>query len=188
MDADRFDRLSKTLSRTGSRRTLLHLLTALPLAGALAALLGEESAGKGRRERRKNRHRQEQNKRQQRRRHDEQHRDQQQRKEQQQNRDKKRKRNTPEPGCQPASKAQTCTGKCASVTDNCGTLIDCGPCACDPTCGACFTCDPATGSCIPDDTQLGGACGQPGQVCQDDGSCACTPGGTTCGVCRDCQG
>jgi hypothetical protein len=73
------------------------------------------------------------------------------------------------------------------VTDNCGTLVDCGACAWGPTCGACFTCDPATGTCIVDDTQAGDDCGQPGQVCQATGTCACTSGGSTCGVCRECQ-
>jgi hypothetical protein len=173
MDADRFDRLSKTLSTTGSRRALLHLLSALPLAGALAALLGEESAGKGRRKRRKSRHGQKQNQRQQRRRHDEQRRE-QQRKERQ-NRHKKRKPPTPEPGCHPAAKAQTCTGKCASVTDNCGLLVDCGPCTCATGCHpVCQTCNSATGVCDP--IANGASC--------DDGN-ACTTGETcsngTCG-------
>ena len=44
MDANRFDVLSRQLSALDTRRGLLRLLTALPLAGALAAIQGEEEA------------------------------------------------------------------------------------------------------------------------------------------------
>src|SRR5918994_3739791 len=42
MDADRFDRLSKTVFHAGTRRQLLGLLTTVPVLGALTALLGPE--------------------------------------------------------------------------------------------------------------------------------------------------
>jgi hypothetical protein len=49
MDAKRFDRLVMTVSAAGTRRGVLHLLTALPLGGWLAVLLDdEESAAKRR--------------------------------------------------------------------------------------------------------------------------------------------
>jgi len=63
MDPVRFDQLAKTLSATGTRRALLSLLTALPIAGGVAALPGEQSAARGRREKRKDRHKQKQDKR-----------------------------------------------------------------------------------------------------------------------------
>jgi hypothetical protein len=42
MDPVRFDRLAKSLSTPSTRRALVSLLQALPLAGALAVLLGAE--------------------------------------------------------------------------------------------------------------------------------------------------
>ena len=42
MDSNRFDTLVKSLSRSGTRRGLVRLVTALPLAGALATLVGHE--------------------------------------------------------------------------------------------------------------------------------------------------
>ena len=56
MDMERFDRLMTSLSAAGTRRGLLRLGASLPLAGALAALLGEASEA-GRQHRRSARHR-----------------------------------------------------------------------------------------------------------------------------------
>jgi hypothetical protein len=44
MDPVRFDTLVKSLSTTGTRRTLVRLLAALPLAGAVAVLRGDAPA------------------------------------------------------------------------------------------------------------------------------------------------
>ena len=44
MDPVRFDSLARTLSSTGTRRTVLRLLAALPLAGGLLPLLAQEPA------------------------------------------------------------------------------------------------------------------------------------------------
>jgi hypothetical protein len=41
MDSDRCDRLAMTLSVTGTRRGLLRLLAAVPVAGTVLALLDE---------------------------------------------------------------------------------------------------------------------------------------------------
>jgi hypothetical protein len=67
MDPTRFDTLTKSLCCPGTRRGLVRLVAALPLAGALGGLLGEERAdgqgnvagvggGGGRRRRRRGRH------------------------------------------------------------------------------------------------------------------------------------
>src|SRR5215208_2585401 len=99
MDSDRFDRLAKTLSATGTRRGLVRLLTALPLGVAFTTLLsdGPDTAAKDddhgsshRRHRRKARHR-----------HDPgQHKD---------NPTAKRKR------CKAKPDAKTCAGRCGRV-------------------------------------------------------------------------
>jgi hypothetical protein len=49
MDGPRFDRLAKTLSTSGTRRALLRLLAAVPIAGGLLTVLHQEAvqAGKG---------------------------------------------------------------------------------------------------------------------------------------------
>jgi hypothetical protein len=44
MDSDRFDRLAKSLSTTGTRRALLRLLATVPVAGGLLALLAPAPA------------------------------------------------------------------------------------------------------------------------------------------------
>lgn len=166
MDNRHFDSLTRGLATGDSRRRLLAFLGALPVAGGLAALLDPEDAeAAGRRKRRKKRHKHGEGRRRKKRKH--------------------RKKPTP-PTCTPESRAQTCDGACGTVPNNCGVVVDCGPCPCSPTCAACQICDPATGQCVADSGQQGDACGAPGQVCQADGACACTttscPACTTCGV------
>jgi hypothetical protein len=179
MEADRFDLLIKSLSAAGSRRGLLRLIAALPLAGALAALVSEESEA-GRRRRRKARHDPGKDK------------DNRKGKRKKKGKGKRRKKGngqtpqsgpTGQPSCVPESAAQTCAGQCGSVANTCGTLIDCGPCDCG-LCPACHTCDTATGRCIPNTAVVDEVCGD-GQVCQADGTCACRGG--SCGGCRTCQ-
>ena len=191
MESGRFDALARSFSTTDTRRALLRLLAQLPLAAGFAALLGEgPDAGAQQDPERGSSHRH--HRRRARNRHDPgQNKDHRKGKRKKQGR-KKGNGQTPPPGpapqpsCVPESKAQTCAGKCASVTNNCGTLDDCGACSCHPSCGECFTCDPATGECIVDATQGGDACGEPGQVCQADGRCACNDG--SCGSGRRCAG
>jgi hypothetical protein len=83
---------------------------------------------------------------------------------------KKKKKVTP---CTPEPRATTCAGKCGSVANNCQTPVNCGGC---PTCQRC---DAATATCQPDQNQQGNACGQTGQICLADGTCACDAG--SCG-------
>lgn len=74
------------------------------------------------------------------------------------------------------STAQICRGRCGLVTTACNhhrKTVDCGSCACDPPCPACHRCDDGTGACQLDPNQQGVTCGETGQVCQADGSCAC---------------
>ena len=192
MDSTRFDTLVKSLSSPGTRRDLMRRLAPLPLAGLLATLLPNETEAGGRRKRRKkrNKHRSGDDK---------------------DNRKGKRKgkragdskaknRGTPasEPvapppaGCQPESAAQTCTGTCARVANNCGTVIDCGACTCATGCHpVCQTCNPDTGLCdaVAKDTPCddGDAC-TVNDVCTD-GVCGGSPkcgGGQGCTQGRCC--
>ena len=158
MDLRHFDALAKALSAGPSRRRLLTGLAALPVVGGLVGILGEDDveAG-GRRRRRKKAHKHGKGRRR-----------------------KPRRRNK----CTPSSLAQTCAGKCGSVTNNCQKVVDCGSCVCDPPCGVCQTCDAQTGQCVPDSAQRGDACGGLGQICLADGTCACDD--ASCPVCRSC--
>jgi hypothetical protein len=156
MDAQHFDRLTRALSEAGSRRGLLGMLTGLPLVGGLAALLDAEAEGKGR-----PRH---------------QHRSGDDGLTAERKRRKKKHKKKKRKKCRPQSVTTTCAGKCGSVLNNCKQTVDCGSCACAPPCEACFTCEdgPNTpGACVIDPDQQGEACGDPGQLCQSDGACAC---------------
>jgi hypothetical protein len=95
--------------------------------------------------------------------------------------------------CVPDSHARTCDGQCGDIQNNCGVVEDCGPCLCPAPCPACQVCDEETGDCVPDQSQEGDDCGEAGQVCQANGSCACDAGScpscTTCknnGLCETC--
>jgi hypothetical protein len=137
MDSDRFDRLAKTLAAAGTRRGLVRLLAALPLGVTLTSILrdgpdataeDDDHGSSHRRHRRKAKHRHQTGN------------DKEQR---------KGKRKGKRKGCTPKPDAKTCAGKCAIVTNNCGTPVDCGSCVCSPACPVCQTCDPATGQCVP---------------------------------------
>jgi hypothetical protein len=174
VDPRHFDALSRALSGANSRRHLLTLLASLPVMGGLFGALEPEDANARRRGRR--------------------------RKRQHQHGKGRRRRKNKKKQCTPESTAQTCAGKCGNVTNNCNKPVDCGSCACTPSCDACFVCQDqgtnAPGVCVIDPTQAGDACGDPGQVCQSDGSCVCVPncdgkcggaadgcGGTCTGTC-----
>jgi hypothetical protein len=94
--------------------------------------------------------------------------------------------------CKPKSKATTCRGKCGSVKNNCKKTVNCSACICTPSCPTCQRCNGGTGVCQPDPAQKGDACGSAGQICLDNGSCACDAsscgGGTVCreGTCQEC--
>jgi hypothetical protein len=210
LDANTFDDLVKRLtarpvnrrgapfSAPGSRRGLVRLLAALPLGLTLAALLGEgpdatakdDDQGRShRRHRRKARPRIDPG---------EDHDNRKgQRKGERTGKDKnkgKRRKEAAPAACVPNSLAQTCTGKCATVIDNCGAPVECGSCVCEPLCPECQTCDERTGRCVP--AFAGDACGDlptcvgglgtPGGTCDDAGSCQ--PGTPKqCVECETCQ-
>lgn len=87
--------------------------------------------------------------------------------------------------CVPDSKAQTCHNACGQVVNNCGVAVDCGPCTCGGGCPVCHICDEQTDECVADPNQQGDACGEPGQVCQANGACACDA--NSCPACRTCE-
>jgi hypothetical protein len=158
VDAQRFDQLVRSLSEAGTRRGLLRLVASLPLAGALLALWDEEEAdAHGRRKRRKKRHKHGKGK----------------------NKGNRKGKRKGKRACQPESAAQTCAGRCGTVTNNCQQSVDCGPCTCTPACPVCQLCDAASRTCGPNPATVGQSCGATGQTCQRDGTCACIPR-TTC--------
>ncbi len=75
--------------------------------------------------------------------------------------------------CKPRSFALTCAGTCGSVQNNCGMSVNCGPCLCDLGCPDCYICNDGSGECEQDPNAVGNDCGLPGQICQNNGSCAC---------------
>lgn len=152
MDAHHFDALSRALSTGGSRRRILGMLAAAPVAGGLATVIAPRDSG-AKKKRRRN------------------------------------KRKKPKPACSPDSAAQTCAGKCGSVTNNCGQRVDCGSCVCSPSCPVCQVCDGSRGLCVPNAAVRGLWCGEhgePGQVCQINGACRCDA--TSCPAGKLCLG
>jgi hypothetical protein len=158
MDPTRFDTLAKSVSRTGTRRGLLRLLAAVPVAGGLLALGDPDAmAGKNGRNGRngtganggkggkgKSRH------------------------------GRKGKDGTSRSRCNPPSDAATCAGTCGTVKNNCGKRVNCGPCSCGTGCHPdCQTCNPVTNACDP----IGnGTC------------CNSATGACAGGVCEPCDG
>jgi hypothetical protein len=190
MDANRFDRLTKSLSAVRTRRGMLHLLTALPLASAVAAVLGEETAAKGRRQKRKDRHHQDQDKRQTQRHQKHTQRGQAKRQQQKRRAQRQDPAPPPAPGCTPTTCAAQGTN-CGTIADGCGTQIRCGP----DSCGAGYSCIDNVCRCA-DGTAVcppGGSsptCCQSGQVCKDGNGPCCTPlaacpDGKNCGTMSD---
>ena len=171
LDHRHFDALTRALSAGNSRRRLVGVLATLPVGGGLTAILDPDDAdAAGRRKRRKKRHK---------------HGDDRRRK----RKTKHKKKKPNHPTCTPDSRAQTCAGQCGAVPNNCGVVVDCGPCACEPACAACFICnagETSPGTCVIDPAQQGKACGTPGQVCMPDGSCACDA--SSCPACTSCGG
>jgi hypothetical protein len=141
MDSGRFDRVAKTLAQAGTRRGVVRLLAVLPVAGALSALLGDDTAAGGRHKRRTTRNK----------RHSGNDKD---------NRTGKRKgkrtgkkRDTPASapaGCTPTTCAAQ--GKnCGPISDGCGATLDCTPACCETQ-----TCQ---SECRADGCSQGEACG-----------------------------
>ncbi|MFN8593477.1 MAG: hypothetical protein U0031_18620 [Thermomicrobiales bacterium] len=80
----------------------------------------------------------------------------------------------PKRKCKPQSRAKTCANKCGRVKNNCKKPVDCGACAVCQRCSG--------GICEPDAGQQGDACGEEGQVCLANGTCACRSDPNTCGL------
>ena len=181
MDPRRFDTLAKSLSGTNTRRRLMGLVAALPLAGALGGLLGEEGVdgqgsgagvggGGGRRRRRRGRHHPGQDK-----------------------KNRKGKRRHRRNGCTPTTCAAE--GKtCGSIADGCGTTLDCGACTGTETCGGggtanvCGCTRQCSGNICGANDACGGICQtgtcDGGKTCQG-GTCACPTTACTGGKQRD---
>src|SRR4051812_13136130 len=157
MDSVRFDRLTKSFSTLGTRRGLLRLLTTLPLAGSVAALLGEESAARDHHSRRKTGHPH----------HATHEPDQGHRTDTQRDRPGQRESDAvsaQQKKCKPDAKTKTCRGKCGTVKNNCKKKVDCGPCLCQPACPVCQRCEETTRTCVPDLHATGTDCGS-GTIC-----------------------
>jgi len=134
MDPSTVDRLTRAFASAGTRRRLLALLGAFPLATALVPLAQSEVARAGRRRRRKRRHNPGGEKRN--------------RKGKQKGKHTNTQKGELQPApCVPEPQTTTCAGKCATVSNQ---EVDCGTCVCDPPCPEpCETCDNATGACVP---------------------------------------
>src|SRR5215213_7497944 len=185
MDSNRFDALSRSLARAGSRRGIMRLLGALPLIGVLLTVIDEERADATRR--RKPEHRRERGRAQID--------NQKMHKEKKpcppctkrkQGKCKGKKPNgTPCAGgtCQ-SGRCQTGSGctpttcaaqgkNCGTISDGCGTQLRCGP----DSCGDGYTCTDNRCLCLDGTAVCDGACCDAGQVCQKgDGAC-CTAQG-----------
>jgi hypothetical protein len=190
VDDHHFDMLTRAFSVPETRRRLFGALAAMPIAGGLFGLLGPEEAGAGggRRKRRKKRHKH--------------------------GKGRRRRNGKHKKACKPQTMEVTCAGKCGSVRNNCKKTVDCGPCTCDPACGACERCNGVTceacdrccdgvcctqtgaichlssgDCCLPDSraTTCDGKCGQVVNNCgvtEQCGPCACQ---TACADCETCD-
>ena len=94
------------------------------------------------------------------------------------------KRKKKQKKCKPESTSATCGARCGSVKNNCKQTVECGSC---PDCAQCVS-----GLCEGDPDQEGDPCGQTGQICNANGTCACNASscglGSGCfnGVCEAC--
>jgi hypothetical protein len=166
VEAKRFEHIVRSLSESGPRRDVLHLLVGLPLGGLIAFLRGASGDAKRRKKRK------EQDKRRavaenhkhggRRRKH--------------KNRSRHHQKTKP---CKAESAAQTCDGNCGQVQNNCKKPVDCGSCVCEPACPVCQTCNPETAECEPDPAQNDETCGGcricAGGECVTDGAIVCEP-------------
>jgi hypothetical protein len=149
MDARHFDRFTRALTEAGTRRGLLALLATLPVLGGLFSRLDPDDLdAKGRRKRRKKRHKHGKG---------------------------RGKGKHKKPKCKPHPKTTTCSGQCGSVKNNCKKSVDCGPCECDPPCGACQTCSDAL-VCETCATCCDGVCcTDPDAICHLTNDTCCVP-------------
>lgn len=152
MDPRRFDSLVKSLSRSSTRRSIARLLTGLPLGVLLASRFDEAPDATAKDDDHGSSHRRHQRK----------------AKHRHQTGNDKEHRKGKRKGCNPQSRAKTCTGKCATVRNNCGDEVDCGPCTCATGCPQCQTCNSASGLCDP--VANGGACND-GNACTQTDTC-----------------
>jgi hypothetical protein len=152
VDARHFDRLARSLTERGSRRGVMGLLGALSLAGGLETLLGDDAEGKGRGKKR-SRRRQRRQKQERRQKHRKRKRDRKERPtagdppgdetgdtdpgDETGDNDPGDETGDPTPVCEAEPVATTCAGKCGPFENNCGDVVDCGPCQAGLTCASC---------------------------------------------------
>ena len=140
MDPQRFDSLTTSVSRPGTRRGLVRLVAALPFAGFLLERLADDASAAGRRKRRTKRHKH----------HSGDNKDHRNGKRKGKHKGKG-KDTIPQPGCVPTTCAAQ--GKnCGTIADGCGTQTRCGP----DSCGAGYTCTDNQCRCRGWDRRLSG--------------------------------
>jgi hypothetical protein len=147
MDAPQFDALSKGFSAGETRRRVVGALATAPVLGGFASLLSRDEADARKR------------------RADHQHDDGHGVDAEKKKRKKKKKKK-----CKPDATSVTCNGKCGNVLNNCKQTVNCGSCACKPSCA---------GKCSGGDDGCGGTCTgdcSANQIC-DGGVCH------TCDIC-----
>jgi hypothetical protein len=170
MDANRFDVLSRQLSTLDTRRGLLRLLTALPLAGALAAIRGAEEAAAERPLDRVQRRTPQRNRKQRNNNNNQRNRKQGG---QQQNDGGKGKGSG---RCQNMAKCQD--GTCCDLSQ----CQDCIGGTCVKLCTTGQRCDRDHGRCVCDGQSCPNGCCQ-GAACKVNDATACGIGGGTCVAC-----
>ena len=172
MDSVHFDTLVKALAQPGTRRSLLRVLAAVPMATGLLTLREpDEVQGRGRRRGKPGQDGKDGT-----------------------SRDGKRGNGGSRTRCRAESRAKTCKGRCGKVKNICGKRVNCGPCTCKAERACCgeagFWCQDGSCRAIPNDAratleECGGRCD-----CVPDAENACGGGSpasaTICGTTRNC--
>ncbi len=164
LEAERFDAISRTLAAGATRRGALGLLSGLPLIGGLMALLDAcEVDAKGRRKRRK-------------------------KAPQAWPRAKTAHTHHKKQCKAELARQDLCREVRASARTTARNRSIVGRVPVIRRVQSCQVCNTVTATCAPDQGQLGQPCGNPGQVCQSDGTCACSSDPDTCPSCTTCGG
>jgi hypothetical protein len=159
MDGTRFDRLARAWFAAANRRAVLRALIGLPLGAVAANLFAAEPSDAAQRddESTDDVGDEQQSRKQRCRRHKGKGRGHHGRRKSCQARHGGHHKPHKKKPCQPDPTATTCDGRCGPVTNNCQQDVDCGSCACNPSCEICQSCDESSGQCV--DLPDGTACG-----------------------------